>query len=78
MRKSEKCRNNNSKHNNNSDNPFTSRRTNGGKNPRPSGFIQVPVLQSPIHLAIDIISSIIQKIHIFIARARMCSVAHAL
>ena len=30
MRKSEKCHNNN-KHNNNSDNPLTSRRTNGGK-----------------------------------------------
>ena len=29
---SEKCRNNINKHNNNSDNPLTSRRTDGGKN----------------------------------------------
>ena len=32
MKMSEKCRINNSKHNNNSDNPLTSRRTDGGKN----------------------------------------------
>ena len=35
MRMSEKCRNNN--HNNNSDNPLTSRRTDGGKKAREIG-----------------------------------------
>ena len=32
MRMSEKCRNKNNKHNNNSDNTLTSRRIDGGKN----------------------------------------------
>ena len=41
MRMSEKCRNNKkTKHNNNSDNPLASRRTDRGNNPTEVGFTE--------------------------------------